>query len=227
VDVLPSTVDSALADKDSLITDLTQLCAVALAVTVARCFVAALKVFLHSYIIGEIYFFANAQIPPDPKRYGSCHYVQSEPKFSMGFHLSYVALRRGGARSDPRGIRQSYSMIKTLENPSVELACYDAQISFLITGVDESHWTAYCCVDTYFQSEQSTETYLSRDQDGPSGGARDASQPCWNPREYFLLVLSRRISQMSREWRNVFTVLMTRLDSYVCWSHFDTTFSQC
>ena len=114
-------------------------------------------------------------------------------------------------------------MIKPLDKVSAELVCHEAQISFLIVGVNERRWTAYCCVDTWFKSEQSAEAYLSRDQDGPTGGARDASQSRWNPREYFLLVLSQRISQISREWRNVFTVLMTRLDSYVCQIYSKTT----
>lgn len=198
----------------------------------ARCFVATLRVFLNSYITGEIYFFANAYMPHDPTRYCSNlqvhpQHVRPESKFSMGFHLSYVALRDGGAYSDSRGIRQSYSMIKPLERVAAELVCHDAQISFLLVGVNERCWTAYCCVDTWFKSEQSAEAYVSRDQDGPTGGAGDASQPCWNPREYFLLVLSQRISQISREWRNVFTVFMTRLDSYVCQIYSKTTYLYC
>ena len=144
--------------------------------------------------------------------------LDTELSFSIGFHLSYVALREGCVLSDPRGVRQSYSMIRPLgdSNDVDELFYYDAQISFLITGTNESQWTAYCIVDTYMGSEQNTEAYFQQHLDGPSGGAIDESQPCWNPREYFLLVLSQRIRQTTREWANVISALMERLDAYVC-----------
>jgi hypothetical protein len=147
---------------------------------------------------------------------GSNSTVSDEPGFCMWFHLSYVVLREGDTCSDPRKLRHSYSMIKPLDGSFENLIYYDAQTSFQITGVDEWRWTAYCLVDTFFQGEQDAETYLKQERDGPSGGLRHASQPCWNPREYFLLVLSQRIKQITKEWGNVLSVLMEHLDSYVC-----------
>lgn len=136
--------------------------------------------------------------------------------FSMGFHLSYMALRDGPDYSDPRGFRQCYSLIKPMGGSSKELYYYDAQISFMITGVDETQWTAYCLVDTHLGSGQGPEAYLVHKQDGPSGGAQLDSEPCWNPREYLLLVLAERIKQTAREWGNIISTLMERLDAYVC-----------
>jgi hypothetical protein len=79
---------------------------------------------------------------------------------------------------------------------------YEAHISLLVTGVDEWQWTAYFCVDTYFGAEESWEEYPSGNYgyDGPSGGWIWQKYPYWNPREYFLAVLMRRISQATTEW---------------------------
>jgi hypothetical protein len=198
------------------IENLTPLCAVALAAT-ASCRIAAdLKVFLQSYILGEIYFLATTHSINPPIRNSAQDLHHDDLTFSMAFHLSYPALRDGPALSDFRGIRQSYSMIKPMGNSIDELLYYDAQISFLVTGTDETHWTAYCIIDTYLGSDQGANAFFLNQKDGPSGGAQPESQPCWNPRGYFLLVLSQRIKQTTREWRNIISTLMDRLDAYVC-----------
>jgi hypothetical protein len=184
---------------------------------VAHRFAAQLKVFLQAYLLGEIYFFATTHTTEAPIRDSSQLRLHAELTFSMGFHLSYVALRDDPEFSDPRGVRQSYSMIKPMGDFSAnELFYYDAQVSFLVIGIDETHWSAYCIVDTFLGSDQGTNAYFMRKEDGPSGGARSESQPCWNPREYFLLVLSQRIKQSTREWGNMISTLMERLDVYVC-----------
>lgn len=126
-----------------------------------------------------------------------------------------MALRDGPALSDPRGYRQSYSLLKPFGSSANELYYYDAQVSFLIAGVDEAHWTAYCIVDNYLGSDQGPGAYFMHNEDGPSGGAQ-MGEACWNPREYFLLVLSERIKQTAREWGNIISTLMERLDAYVC-----------
>lgn len=136
----------------------------------------------------------------------------------MEFHLPYMAIRDRSTR-DPREIRTACEMLKSLEMES-RMTQNDsfycpAQISFLLTGVDEWHWTAYCCVDTFFGSERNPEWYSSREFDGPSAGGRAQFYPLWNPREYFLFVLSRRLSQATKEWTNVVLRLESRLDEYV------------
>lgn len=94
--------------------------------------------------------------------------------------------------------------------------CYhDAQISFLITGVDEWYWTAYCCVDTFLGDSEHPDTYLNYNDDGPSGGGKEELYPVWNPREYFLLVFSRRCKQVAREWEVLVQELVSRSDTYV------------
>ena len=195
---------------------MTPLCAVALGASVAGIFAAELKQFLQAHLLGEIYFFAGAHSSNSPNEDTAQNHPNAELAFSLGFHLSYVALREGKTFSDARGIRQSYSMIESIRDSAPELFYYDAQISFLITGSGEGHWTAYCITDNYMGSRESIEDYFTQNADGPSGGALKDSQPCGNPKEYFLLVLSKRIQQTTREWGNVTSTLMERLDAYVC-----------
>lgn len=92
---------------------------------------------------------------------------------------------------------------------------FESQISFLLTGVDEWQWTAYCCVDTFFGSAKDPEWYMTKQLDGLSGVEQLANLPIWNPREYFLLVCSSRLSQVTMEWSNVVLKLQSRLDEYV------------
>lgn len=99
-----------------------------------------------------------------------------------------------------------------------QLFYHDAQISVLITGVDEWYWTAYCCVDTFSEQAETADTYVDCNDDGPSGGGRDEEYPVWNPREYFLLVLSRRCTQIALEWEVLVYELIARLDTYVALS---------
>ena len=94
---------------------------------------------------------------------------------------------------------------------------HEAQTSFLITGVDEWHWTAYCCVDTYFDNDMEPSWYHEENEDPAMGGnGRDTFQPVWNPREYFLIVFSKRMRQATCEWKNITNFLNHELDTYVC-----------
>jgi len=133
----------------------------------------------------------------------------------MEFQLPYLALRSACVKSDARGVRRRHEMLKWLGAAKPDLYYHEAHISFLLTGLDEWHWTAYCCVDTFFGSEQTVSEYIRYHDDGPTGGARNDYLPAWNPREYFLIVFSRRMTQITREWENIISVLNARLDSYV------------
>ncbi|MCJ1383575.1 hypothetical protein MMC17_006689 [Xylographa soralifera] len=196
------------------IANMTPLCADAIATTAAGTFAVELKQFLQAHLLGEIYFFASMQSPDPPGWDTAQNHPPAELAFSLGFHLSYVALRNGATLSDARGVRQSYSMIELMGDSEDILFYYDAQISFLITGTDEGHWTAYCIADNYMGTRESIEEYVTQNADGPSGGALKESQLCCSPEEYFLLVLSKRIKQTTQEWGNVTSTLMERLDAY-------------
>jgi hypothetical protein len=74
---------------------------------------------------------------------------------------------------------------------------YESQISVLVTGVDEWLWSSYCCADTYFGTEPGKHTYLEGKEpsEPATGGSKPLMYPMWNPREFFLCVLSRRVMQ--------------------------------
>ena len=102
-------------------------------------------------------------------------------------------------------------MIDGKGGSSADVFFYEAQISLLLVGVDEWLWTVYCCVDTFFGSERAPSNYEHNGQDAPSGGGRQTSYPVWSPRGYFLFVLSRRINQIAKEWRNIVSFVETEL----------------
>lgn len=209
-------ISLCLTGVSRLIANLTPLCGAVIAATVPHRFAGALKRFTQSHVAGEVFFSATTKDPVTPGWYNPTLYERTEYKFAITFHLSYVVLRIGKTHADARQIRQSYSMIKSLDGVFDDLFYHDAQTSVLVTGTGDWHWNAYCFIDTFFGSEQSAEEYCAQQLDGPSGGARHENHPCWDPRKYFLLVLSQRFRQTSREWGNFFTVLMDRLDAYVC-----------
>ena len=130
----------------------------------------------------------------------------------MEFHFPYYALRRSAAPlTDPRGLRRcAMFAADTLLSQENEYL-YEAQISLLVTGIDEWFWTAYCCVETYFGSEETIYHYQDEHLDAPSGGERRARYPVWNPREYFLFIASRRFRQVTREWSVIVKALEARL----------------
>ena len=134
----------------------------------------------------------------------------------MEFHIPYMAVRMK-QEIDPRGLRKGHEMPEYLNKRHTfsESFYHQAQISFLITGVDEWHWTAYCCVDTFFESEKTLDGYFSERLDGLLGGAAIEWRPTWNPREYFLHAFARRLGQATQEWTNVVLELESRLDEYV------------
>jgi hypothetical protein len=94
---------------------------------------------------------------------------------------------------------------------------YEAQVSVLLVGIDEWVWTLYCLVETHFSETEpeDVKSNIGIDQDAPSGEGANYSSPIWNPREYFLLVLSRRLRQVRFEWANIVQTLETRFKRLV------------
>lgn len=94
---------------------------------------------------------------------------------------------------------------------------YEAQISVLVTGVDEFLWTSICCVDTFFGCETGRKDYLEDDApvEPATGGSSPLRYPMWNPREFFLVVLSRRIARATREWSTLIEAFEERMNAYV------------
>ncbi|KAK3692167.1 hypothetical protein B0T22DRAFT_435486 [Podospora appendiculata] len=86
---------------------------------------------------------------------------------------------------------------------SVEDCIYEAQISCMVTGIDERSWVGITCVDTYYKgddSQECAEYYAEQSMNGAkmdplACGQFDADKPLWKPREYFLRLLKCRIDQ--------------------------------
>lgn len=136
--------------------------------------------------------------------------------FTLEFHLPYYALRQHDSKlQDPRGLRRCGKFIPGRSASSLPECLYEAQISVVIVGVDEWVWTAYCCTENYFGSEETVQFYHERGLDAPSGGARPTHYPVWNPREYFLFILALRVNQITKEWSNTVIALEERLQYHV------------
>jgi hypothetical protein len=136
--------------------------------------------------------------------------------FVFEFHLPDFALRQ---QERPLTKPHLYQHLGRFSNdakaPEEGAYFHEAQISLLVFGPDEYFWTANCFVDTYFQSEESIEQYKSRGDDAPTGGAQPVNLPYWDPREYVLTVLARRIEHVTMEWRNIIAEVKRELKVYV------------
>ena len=117
--------------------------------------------------------------------------------------------------NDPRGMRCCGTFIPRRSGAQTPEFFYEAQISFVVVGIDEWVWTGYFCADTYFGSEETLQYYHERGLDAPSGGAKSTYYPIWNPREYFLFILSVRVNQVTKEWSNIVEALEERLQYHV------------
>lgn len=108
-----------------------------------------------------------------------------------------------------------------LQNHNRERAyIHQAQISIMVTGIDDWFWTGYCFVDTYFKppdQSDSVEKYHGQTQqmDPFSCGKYDANFPLWLPRHYFLCTLAARMEQVQQEWSNSASVLFRQIDPWV------------
>lgn len=209
----------------SYITDMSPLCAAALFVKENPDFVNVIRAYLQCHLAGQIQFKA---LPS--KAHHVCptnewpRHIAVERKFTYEFHLPYVVLRdREHTPPDRRAIRQWAPLIEPLDEASDRYAsslktmgCYDAQVSLIVVGRHENNWKAYCNVDTYYGGQPEIEWFIKEELDAPAGDARSATDDvCTHPREYFLLVLSHRMRQISHEWSNVATALCQRLADYV------------
>ena len=99
------------------------------------------------------------------------------------------------------------------DGPSVYI--YEAQISLLLAGSNESDWTVYCCLDEYMEEGSSAEHYYERPWiDAPSDDLV-GNFPARDPRAYFLRAASRCFSQVTVEWKCLVATLEERLRAYV------------
>lgn len=121
-----------------------------------------------------------------------------------------------------RRLRRSEPLPLRLEcNDKEDLYYHEAQTSSLLWGPDEWFWTNIFLVDTYFGSEPSLETYLDSTEPGGGndpplgGGGSMRYRPYFDPREYFLRQLDRRIDQVAKEYSALIETFDQRMEEYV------------
>ncbi|KAF2869771.1 hypothetical protein BDV95DRAFT_497619 [Massariosphaeria phaeospora] len=134
-------------------------------------------------------------------------------------------MRRGPPIRDHRNIRQK--PLRTTEplplrewsTDEEELHFYEAQTSSLSLGPDEWFWTEYFLVDTYFGSEQKLHEYIANYPSGdgfdpPLGGRGTMNPPCFDPREYWLFKVDRRVHQVTVEYTSLIETFNKRMEEY-------------
>ena len=197
------------------IANISPLCAMAIISTAARLRAPTLRDYFQRYLSNRVYFGVSMVRWQLLRAFPFIYFVQ-DLGFALEFHLPYYALRQDVAlQSDPRGLRRSGYFIPSPEGPQKHEYLYEAQVSLLLTGVDEWFWTAYCCAETYFGSEESIQYYSDNQLDALTGGEKSMLDPVWNPREYFLSILTRRLKQVTKEWSNIVETLQDRLRLHV------------
>lgn len=63
----------------------------------------------------------------------------------------------------------------------------------------------------YYTGENPIGDFLKTGLDGSMGGQKDSARPMWDPRHYFLIVMSIRTSQVTMEW----SCLMQTVENYL------------
>ncbi|KAB8225606.1 hypothetical protein BDV33DRAFT_231018 [Aspergillus novoparasiticus] len=133
--------------------------------------------------------------------------------FTLEFHLPHYVLRPSQTKfQDRRGLRKHRFFRPPRSNDSD--CIYEAQLSLVVSGVDDYFWTACFCEDSYFRGKNPIPDYLEDKVDGPSFGLRMSKYPIWDPRYYFLFILSIRMSQVAMEWAVIVGTLEGHLDKH-------------
>ncbi|KAF2804789.1 uncharacterized protein BDZ99DRAFT_575006 [Mytilinidion resinicola] len=163
-----------------------------------------------------------------------CRYLRRENLFGLTtmtglfileFHIPYYAIRHDKDIKDPRQLRGKH-LRESVELPlrsrsrhQEQVFYHESQISGLFVGPDEWVWTTYFLLDTFFGSEDLMEKYLANCPlgegfDPPLSGGVRMDNPHYNPREYLLAILDRRIWQIKAEWSPLIETFDERMEAY-------------
>ena len=156
--------------------------------------------------------------------------------FAQQFHLPFYSWRRTSqppkdnrSKNDGNPLRKVFNMqFLQGESPEsvreVDYLC-EGQLSVLITAINDTVWTGYCFVDTYYQNENQkrpAKYYCKGDSDEDglqtdpfTNGERDSSIPILDPSHYFLIVLHSQLQVFKHEWTNTVHELGIRVQNYV------------
>ncbi|EAQ88798.1 hypothetical protein CHGG_05417 [Chaetomium globosum CBS 148.51] len=135
--------------------------------------------------------------------------------FQLSFHLPFFAWRQGSSPSlDTRygsngPLRGSKEVGFLNQSRGTQTYLHEAQISCMIVGVDNRHWTAYGFFDTYHDGGESRHDvrYYQSTQGGAvmdplTCGRHMADSTVPDAREYFLTVMESCVLEVKGEWEN-------------------------
>ncbi|KAF4965740.1 hypothetical protein FSARC_6523 [Fusarium sarcochroum] len=155
------------------------------------------------------------------------------PTFAFSFHLPFYSWT--STQQEPRDLRpkqdgRNRRPLRCVHNMSflqsesqglpykIDYLC-EAQVSILVTGIDQGIWTGFCFVDTYYQAEdrrQCVEDYCESElqMDPFTDGRCDAGQPLLDPGEYFLTDLEYQLKFVRHEWMNTAHKFKQKVEAY-------------
>jgi hypothetical protein len=107
-----------------------------------------------------------------------------------------------------------------------------AQVSCVVYGHDEWHYTVYAFKDTEYDENDDVDSTKPGEKDAlctqeeidedPLASRVDASRfPIWRPRQYFLRAFEAQIQEPRREWDELIHQLVVDITEYVCTQMFD------
>lgn len=107
---------------------------------------------------------------------------------------------------------------------TIDYLC-EAQVSVMVTAINQKVWTGYCFVDTYHESvenRQIVEKYCKSDfhadeiqVDPFTYGTCESENPILDPGEYFLTSLDCQLKVFKNEWTETNRMLTARVREYV------------
>ncbi|KAH4818761.1 hypothetical protein HBH61_036980 [Parastagonospora nodorum] len=150
------------------------------------------------------------------------------PAYQIQYHLPHFVLRKKKHRSKRHTEKLqrartdlsflSQALPSTFNEEPLELI--QAQISIVLCGTSETRYTVYCFEDNDHDDDREMgDDEFSEDgfqADQIAKGEIDANQPIWNPREYILVTLLERITQVAKEWARVVHVIDSASARFAC-----------
>jgi hypothetical protein len=236
-----------LANPWSFVTNLDSSTIEVLAATAARSQAPALKDAFYKYLAGKASIGATISVSIFTRNQGflgrPCLLIlilMMQPKgfrlFTLSLHIPYYVLRQNNdqfedhrKKFDGTPLRQSWNLpflsksMKTSTSTSTDRPhiLYEAQMSFVVTGIDHWVWVGYGFVDTYFDSKETVDGYHTmrgphqRRSDSLAAGQLNADEPIWTPREYFCKVFEIRINMVLKEWYLIVDKVDKGVEQYV------------
>jgi hypothetical protein len=100
----------------------------------------------------------------------------------------------------------------------------EANFSFAVCGGRENRWVAYAFDDTESDHEDLSEEFdddFNCDPIASKGlvNTLPAEPPIWDPREYFLTVVARRVCQAADSWESLIRAIDRKVKDYVSHHH--------